>query len=70
MKETYAFIQAILPYTDEMGIGPSGHRPKYEKSRQEWYYQEFKRLKTIEYAPGSVPNTFSGSMPEQLRLVE
>ena len=85
-KSAYEFLTAILPYLHEkrsqvelivqyhgeIGLGVVGkHRHSGEKGRQEWYYRELKRLKTLEYAPGSVPDApYSARPTEQLRLIE
>lgn len=85
-RNVHDFLQTILPYLsekkpqaelsiqycEELGMGAIGGRRRsiYDKSRQEWYYKELKRLKTIEYYPGSTSDTAYRNNPEQLRLVE
>jgi hypothetical protein len=84
-KEVHNFLLAVLPYLrekkvqallvdqycKEIGVGHSSHRIRSDKVKQEWYYKELQRLKTIEYAPGSTPaTTIESPSIEQLRLVE
>lgn len=62
-------VELAIQYCEEFGLGAGIHRKKYEKVRQEWYYQESRRLKTVEYASAFNLDMLT-NIPEQLRLVE